>query len=312
MHQQGLGFYTKGTMTNIAGNLPAGARTPENMTHEGFERYWTNQLERRAAKYAGGGLPHGQTAGPGTGAGAGETAGQTASSHAWPRHAYETRMGERGEFNYAATGALGAPGDERNMTWVTLKNGQKMQVNKAGAEQFKGLANDLIDRGYPVSVKEGSGYIDRVKKGGTGTSMHAYGAALDISPERNPWHTQTTDMPSDIEQLAWSHGLSWGGRFRDPQHFEIMSPEAAAHKQKLLAAQGYDRAALDQQMTHRVHGTGDINVNVNAPKGTHVSGRAHGLFNKVKVQRKTQMEPAESSTAPGPYASSSVEPHSTP
>ena len=48
MHQQGPGFYTHGTMTNIAGNLPPEARTPENMTPQGFERYWANQLERRA------------------------------------------------------------------------------------------------------------------------------------------------------------------------------------------------------------------------------------------------------------------------
>ena len=48
MHQQGPGFYTRGTMTNIAGNLPASARIPENMTHQGFERYWARELERRA------------------------------------------------------------------------------------------------------------------------------------------------------------------------------------------------------------------------------------------------------------------------
>lgn len=48
MHQQGLGFFTKGTMTNIAGNLPDYARTPENMTHEGFQRWWTDRLDREA------------------------------------------------------------------------------------------------------------------------------------------------------------------------------------------------------------------------------------------------------------------------
>ena len=45
MHQQGLGFYTKGAMTNIAGNLPAKDRIPENMTHGGFENYWTRRIE---------------------------------------------------------------------------------------------------------------------------------------------------------------------------------------------------------------------------------------------------------------------------
>jgi len=52
MHQQGLGFYTRGAMTNIGGNLPASARTGENMTHAGFERYWGSQVARRKASYA--------------------------------------------------------------------------------------------------------------------------------------------------------------------------------------------------------------------------------------------------------------------
>ena len=46
VHQQGLGFFTNGTMTNIANNLPANARTPENMTREGFERWWTDRINR--------------------------------------------------------------------------------------------------------------------------------------------------------------------------------------------------------------------------------------------------------------------------
>ena len=49
MHQQGLGFYTNGTMTNIAGNLPASARSnPANWTHAGFEKYWGDRLEHFA------------------------------------------------------------------------------------------------------------------------------------------------------------------------------------------------------------------------------------------------------------------------
>jgi hypothetical protein len=50
VHQQGLGFFTKGTMTNIAGNLPPDARRPENMTHEGFKRWWTNRINNEIAR----------------------------------------------------------------------------------------------------------------------------------------------------------------------------------------------------------------------------------------------------------------------
>ena len=49
MHQQGLGFYTKGTMTNIQGNPYPGMSGPQ--THESFEKGWTDELERRKAQY---------------------------------------------------------------------------------------------------------------------------------------------------------------------------------------------------------------------------------------------------------------------
>jgi hypothetical protein len=51
MHQQGLGFYTRGAMTNIGGNLPPSARTPQNMTHEGFESWWGRRLARGKAAF---------------------------------------------------------------------------------------------------------------------------------------------------------------------------------------------------------------------------------------------------------------------
>jgi len=46
IHQQGFGFFKNGTMTNIAGNLPPDARRPENMTWEGFRKWWTDRINR--------------------------------------------------------------------------------------------------------------------------------------------------------------------------------------------------------------------------------------------------------------------------
>jgi len=45
MHQQGPGFYTQGTMTNIAGNPYPGMRGPQ--TPQSFEAGWARELERR-------------------------------------------------------------------------------------------------------------------------------------------------------------------------------------------------------------------------------------------------------------------------
>jgi hypothetical protein len=50
MHQQGLGFYTRGAMTNIRGNPYPGMRGPQ--THESFEAGWGREIERRAARFS--------------------------------------------------------------------------------------------------------------------------------------------------------------------------------------------------------------------------------------------------------------------
>lgn len=50
MHQQGLGFYTRGAMTNIQGNPYPGMKGPQ--THESFEAGWGREIARRKAAYA--------------------------------------------------------------------------------------------------------------------------------------------------------------------------------------------------------------------------------------------------------------------
>lgn len=47
MHQQGLGFYTRGAMTNIRGNPYPGMSGPQ--THESFEAGWGREIARRKA-----------------------------------------------------------------------------------------------------------------------------------------------------------------------------------------------------------------------------------------------------------------------
>lgn len=51
MHQQGLGFYTNGAMTNIAGNPYPGMRGPQ--THESFEAGWGREVARRKGQFGG-------------------------------------------------------------------------------------------------------------------------------------------------------------------------------------------------------------------------------------------------------------------
>ena len=64
MHQQGLGFYTNGAMTNIGGNPYPGMRGPQ--THESFESGWGRELERRKNSFERGeAQPRAPTAAPG-------------------------------------------------------------------------------------------------------------------------------------------------------------------------------------------------------------------------------------------------------
>lgn len=57
MHQQGLGFYTRGAMTNIQGNLP-GSERGKPQTHESFEAVWGRKV---AAGKAAAARAHGET-----------------------------------------------------------------------------------------------------------------------------------------------------------------------------------------------------------------------------------------------------------
>jgi uncharacterized protein (TIGR02594 family) len=50
MHQQGLGFYTKGKMTNVAGNPYPGMRGRQ--TPQSFEAGWGREIERRAERFS--------------------------------------------------------------------------------------------------------------------------------------------------------------------------------------------------------------------------------------------------------------------
>jgi hypothetical protein len=51
MHQQGLGFYTRGAMTNVGGNPYPGMHGPQS--HESFEAGWGREVARRKAAFAG-------------------------------------------------------------------------------------------------------------------------------------------------------------------------------------------------------------------------------------------------------------------
>jgi hypothetical protein len=99
-------------------------------------------------------------------------------------------------------------------------------------------------------------------------------------------------MPEDVEEMAWKRGISWGGRFGDPMHFEVMSPEAAAHKMKILEDRGLiDKSGGDKDVrTVKVETGGKLTAEVNAPKGTDVKVEGSGAFDKTETNRTMPLD----------------------
>jgi hypothetical protein len=75
----------------------------------------------------------------------------------------------------------------------------------------------------------GGGYNFRLMRGGNRLSVHSWGAALDLAPEKN-WLGRRYDeklgmMPMKVVSIFEKNGLKWGGRFQRPDamHFEATS-----------------------------------------------------------------------------------------
>jgi hypothetical protein len=86
-------------------------------------------------------------------------------------------------------------------------------------------------------------------------------------------------------------------RFREEQQANVAAADRAERER--VAALGEtsraDRSNMDRQMAQKVEGSGKIDVNVNAPKGTQVNAEGKGLFKEVNVARQTQMDKSSSS-----------------
>lgn len=112
-----------------------------------------------------------------------------------------------------------APGTK--LTTVNMQ-GKRVTVYSGAARAFTELAKELEKRGY--RIRSAGGYNYRNMTGSNKLSMHAYGRAVDINPERNPYSKRLiTDMPRDISAVAKRLGLVWGGdwrRIKDAMHFE--------------------------------------------------------------------------------------------
>lgn len=140
----------------------------------------------------------------------------------------------------AITSGWGAPGDTANLVEAEA-GGIKFRVHRLAKRNFEGFVEDLITQlGYHPKVIYG---YDPKHISGTETwSNHAYGAAIDIDPTKNPRYGTAAGgpyalpKPPAIINLARKWGLGWGGEYRkskDYMHFEVIgapASTAAAYK----------------------------------------------------------------------------------
>lgn len=133
-------------------------------------------------------------------------------------------------------------------TKVTLHGDGAVTVRSSVTPAVHALNRCLERHDYRTRAADTGGYNCRRITGGTGYSLHAYGTAIDVNWQTNPYGpTLVTDMDpamiADIKALRTRNGKQvwrWGGDYsgnRDAMHFEIV-----CHPDDL--ATGIDSATL--------------------------------------------------------------------
>lgn len=135
-----------------------------------------------------------------------------------------------GSANFANVHGFGDPHTpgwrDAHLVEIPVPGGGTVVVNRLAANSFQGFLGNLADLGY--SMPNVQGFNLRNVTGGTDLSQHAFGGAIDVNPDNNPYvkprpaHIQT-DLPQNVSDLAAKWGLAWGGDWRslvDPMHFE--------------------------------------------------------------------------------------------
>ena len=115
---------------------------------------------------------------------------------------------------------------------IALHGAGRVTVDPRCVDAVQRLNECLVDWDYRTRSGDTGAYNCRQITGGSGYSLHAYGIALDINWQTNPYGpTLITDMPrgmvDEITALrtnngkrVWEWGGSWSGN-KDAMHYEI-------------------------------------------------------------------------------------------
>ncbi len=138
--------------------------------------------------------------------------------------------------------AWSPPCDVSLLKTLEMVQGVRVQCRGDVETAAHALGRVLEAHGYVVRAGDTGAYNCRQITGGTGHSLHAYGIAIDINWNTNPYRDDNvlvSDMPRvmvrNILRIRTTNGnqvWGWGGDYRsvkDPMHFEIVcAPEDLA------------------------------------------------------------------------------------
>lgn len=125
-----------------------------------------------------------------------------------------------------------APACEGPFSTVSLHGTGRVTVRSSVVPAVVALNSRLKAHNYQTRRADTGGYNCRKITGGTGYSLHAYGTAIDINWQSNPYGPRlVTDMPAamiaDIKAIRTRNGKQvwrWGGNYsgnKDAMHFEV-------------------------------------------------------------------------------------------
>lgn len=146
------------------------------------------------------------------------------------------------------------------LAWDTSKVVKNIRVNKACAESLsRVLAGILGHYGSQAAVEKarmhlyGGCYNFRLKRGGSTLSIHSWGAAIDLDPERNAfgklWRANSGMMPEAVVKLFEAEGWEWGGLWSKPDAMHFQAARTGAATAPVVTAPKLDRAPREEVST---------------------------------------------------------------
>lgn len=119
------------------------------------------------------------------------------------------------------------------LAWDVRKPVRTIRVHKRCAESLtRALAAIKAHYGSKTAIEKarmhlyGGCYTFRLMRGGSSLSIHSWGAAIDLDPERNGFGRKYSEragmMPMPVVAIFKAEGWTWGGLWKkgDAMHFQ--------------------------------------------------------------------------------------------